>query len=104
MTIGSLLTRSATGGSLPALESSARAGASLNDFGIAAASVMTSGPSRLPMSCDPSAASGLAAAGAGAAGFAAAGAAGAAVAAGAAGAAVAAAAGAGAAGFAASAG
>src|SRR3954447_5631597 len=72
MTIGSLLTRSATGGSLPAFESSARAGASLNDFGYLAGSVMTSGPSSLPMSCEPSAASGFpAAAGAGAAGLAA---------------------------------
>ena len=103
MTSGSALTRCSTGGNLPALTRSARAGASLKLFGIWAASVTTLGPSSSPISCEPSAASGFAAA-AGAAGFAAsagfAAAAGAAVAAGAAGAVVAA----GAAGFGASVG
>src|SRR5262245_24836740 len=40
--------RSATGGSLPVLTSSASCGASLNAFGAFPASVTTSGPSSLP--------------------------------------------------------
>src|SRR4051812_23038467 len=96
MISGSWLTRSWTGGSLPALTRSASIGASLNVLGYWAGSVMTVAPSSLPTSEVLGFASGLAAA-AGAAGLAAsvglaaaagaAGAAGAVVAAGAAGAA-----------------
>src|SRR2546425_8534760 len=49
MTSGSCPMRSATGGSLPALTSSASCGASLNVLGNFAGSVTTSGPSRLPI-------------------------------------------------------
>ena len=49
MTSGSCPMRSATGGSLPALTSSASCGASLNVLGNFAASVTTSGPSSLPI-------------------------------------------------------
>src|SRR5206468_3914489 len=49
ITTGSCPTRSATGGSLPALTSSASCGASLRLLGSFAASVTTSGPSSLPM-------------------------------------------------------
>ena len=53
MTSGSWPMRSATGGSLPALTSSASCGASLNALGNCAASVTISGPSSLPMSLLP---------------------------------------------------
>src|SRR5260370_18516699 len=49
MTSGSCPMRSATGGSLPALTISASWGASLNFLGNFAGSVMTSGPSSLPI-------------------------------------------------------
>src|SRR5215213_4190802 len=98
ITSGSAGRRCSTGGSLPALTSSASIGASLKLLGNWAGSVMTVGPSSLPIRLAPSLASGLPAAGAAAAGLAAsvglaaagaavAGAAGAAVGAGAAGAA-----------------
>src|SRR5215471_18723650 len=49
MTSGSCPTRSATGGSLPALASAASCGASLSVLGNFAGSVTTSGPSSLPI-------------------------------------------------------
>ena len=45
--------RCSTGGSLPALTSSASCGASLKRFGNWAGSVMSSGPSSLPIRCAP---------------------------------------------------
>src|SRR5918992_5720697 len=69
ITSGSWLTRSATGGSLPAWVISASIGASLNALGIWEASVTTVGPSSLPINWEPILESaGLAAAG-GAAGL-----------------------------------
>src|SRR5207253_3044682 len=54
MTSGSSGKRLSTGGSLPALTSSASAGASANFFGHFAGSRTSSGPSSLPMSWAPS--------------------------------------------------